>query len=378
MKPLDVVFQDYETASQEHVGGRLQRKRVGDEPQSEAEKIIKDILPEFFAAAIERTGRKASDYRVYGSVGQINFPFARIPWVAALHKQISTSTERGYYIVLLFREDMRGCVLSLNQGYTQYRDAFGTDPLAAVKIRESASVAASYLDLPGNFISGPIYLAAKAGLGMGYENGAIASVAYSSNEELTPEQLVADFAELLNAYDILRQKIGFNIVDAASPPTEDDFQETVTALSKPSPQNNLELPPGPVAPPPKLKHSPGSRFKRDPRISGRAIYNSGYQCEVNASHLSFLARTTKKNFVEAHHLIPVQFQEKFKFGLDVPENVIALCPTCHRKLHHGQLGDKTKILLPLLSNRSEALKDRGLGITSEQLLSFYRAKLEEE
>jgi len=74
----------------------------------------------------------------------------------------------------------------------------------------------------------------------------------------------------------------------------------------------------------------------------------------------------------------VQFQEKFKFRLDVPENVIALCPTCHRKLHHGQLGDKTKILLPLLSDRSEGLKDRGLEITSKQLLSFYRAKLEEE
>ena len=294
MKPFDLVFQEYETASQELVGGRLQRKRVGGQPQSEPEKIIKDILPEFFVAAIEQTGRKASDYRVYGSVGQINFPFARIPWVAALHKQISTSTERGYYIVLLFREDMQGCALSLNQGYTQYRDAFGTDPLAAVKIRESASVAASYLDLPGRFISGPINLAAKAGLGMGYENGAIASVAYSANQELTEEQLLADFAELLNDYDILRQKIGFNIVDAASPPTEDDFQEAVTALSKPSPKNNLELPSGPAAPPPKSKHSPDSGFKRDPRVSARAIHNSGYLCEVSASHPSFVARTTKK------------------------------------------------------------------------------------
>jgi 5-methylcytosine-specific restriction enzyme A len=307
MKPLDLVFQEYETASQEHVGGRLQRKRVGGQPQSEAEKIIKDILPEFFVAAIEQTGRKASDYRVYGSVGQINFPFARIPWVAALHKQISTSTERGYYIVLLFREDLEGCVLSLNQGYTQYRDAFGTDPLAAVKIRESASAAASYLNLPGHFVSGPIKLAAKAGLGMGYENGAIASVAYSANEELTEERLLADFAELLNDYDILRQKVGLNIVDAASPPTEDDFQEAATVLSKPSLKNDLELSPGPVAPPPKSKHSPGSGFKRDPRVSGRAIHNSGYLCEINGSHLSFIARTTKKNFVEAHHLIPVQF-----------------------------------------------------------------------
>jgi len=49
------------------------------------------------------------------------------------------------------------------------------------------------------------------------------------------------------------------------------------------------------------------------KLSGRAIHNSDYLCGVNASHFSFVARTTKKNFVEAHHLIPVQFQEKFKF-----------------------------------------------------------------
>jgi hypothetical protein len=87
VKPLDIVFQTYEAASIEQVGERVQRKRVTGEPKSEAEKIIKQALPEMFVAGIEQTGREAADYRVYGSVGQINFPFARIPWVAALHKQ---------------------------------------------------------------------------------------------------------------------------------------------------------------------------------------------------------------------------------------------------------------------------------------------------
>jgi 5-methylcytosine-specific restriction protein A len=82
--------------------------------------------------------------------------------------------------------------------------------------------------------------------------------------------------------------------------------------------------------------------------------------------------------VEAHHLIPIQFQEQFKVSLDVPENVVALCPICHRKLHHAQLGEKTKILSPLLTDRAKALKGRGLEISSENLVSFYRAKLEEE
>ena len=310
MKSLDLVLQGYEAASHEFVGGQLQRKRVSGQPQSESENIIKNILPKFFAAAIEQSGRVAAQYRAYGSAGQVNYPFAHIPWVAALYRQISTSTERGYYIVLLFREDMQGCALSLNQGYTQYRNAFGIRALATAKIRESASFAATYLNLSARFTLGPIDLAATADMGIGYENGAIASAIYRAHEEISEEQFRNDFTELLTAYDVLREKIGLNIVDAATPATEDDFQEVATAVSKSPPKKNLEIPPGPVPPPPKAKHSFGSGFKRDPRVSGKAIRDSGYLCEADAGHLSFVARTTKNNFVEAHHLIPVQFQKK--------------------------------------------------------------------
>ncbi len=188
----------------------------------------------------------------------------------------------------------------------------------------------------------------------------------------------AELGCVLGFYDVLRQKIGPNIVDLASPSTEDDFQEAATALSKAPPEQHYEPPGGPVPPSPKSPHSPGSGYRRDPRISATAIFKSGYLCEVDISHLSFIARTTKKNFVEAHHLIPLQFQKQFQFGLDVPENVVALCPICHRTLHHGQMTDKTKLLLPLLSEREKALKERGLEISRERLVLFYRAKLEEE
>ena len=274
---------------------------------------------------------------------------------------------------------MRGCVLSLNQGHTQFKDAFGTDALAATKILESATAALTYLDLPANFIAGPIELAATGNLGVGYERGAIASVAYLGHEEITTERFLADFSQLLDGYDVLRQRIGPNIVDVATEPTENDFQEAATVLSKPSRKGTYTPPAdGPVAPPPKSPRSGNSGFKRDPRVSGAAISKAAYLCEVDAAHISFIARSTKKNFVEAHHLIPLQYQEQFSASLDVLENIIALCPTCHRKLHHGQLGEKNKIILPLQVARAEGLESRGLKISSEKLISFYRAKLEEE
>ena len=31
--------------------------------------------------------------------------------------------------------------------------------------------------------------------------------------------------------------------------------------------------------------------------------------------------------MEAHHLIPMEFQDDFEHSIDVPENIISLCPT---------------------------------------------------
>jgi hypothetical protein len=56
-------------------------------------------------------------YVVTGSVGQGNW--ASVPWVAIMNKEITTSTQRGYYIVYLFSEDMSRLYLTLAQGVTE-------------------------------------------------------------------------------------------------------------------------------------------------------------------------------------------------------------------------------------------------------------------
>ena len=118
---------------------------------------------------------------------------------------------------------------------------------------------------------------------------AIASFVYDVSEDILTERFLADFSQLLDAYDVLRQRIGPSIADAASPPTEDDFQEAATALSKPSKKGPyIPPPPGPVAPPAKSLYSKGAGFKRDPRVSGAAISDAGYLCEVDPAHVSFV------------------------------------------------------------------------------------------
>lgn len=372
-----MVFRDYLGSSTAFVDGRSERKKVPPRPATDAEREILINLPNRLREEIGRSGRQVTDYRVYGSAGQPNRYFTLTPWVAALHRSITTSTTKGYYVALLFHEQMTGCVLSLNQGFTEFRNAFGTSSLATRKIHESAELALSYLDVLPGFIPGKIELGATTDFGKGYEHGAILSKAYTT--DVGADEFSGDFKRLLDAYDILREKIGFNILDAIPAAAEDEFQDAATALSKPgSKRDYVEPPPGPVPPPPRTPRMRGPGFKRNPLVAGVAILNAEHLCELDRSHLSFTARRTKQNFVEAHHLIPVQFQGRFNASLDILENIVALCPTCHRKVHHGLSNEKSVILSRLLSDRDAQLESRGLKITSQRLLEYYRSELEEE
>ena len=62
---------------------------------------------------------------------------------------------------------------------------------------------------------------------------------------------------------------------------------------------------------------------------------SVYECEYDKEHESFISRKTNKPYMEAHHLIPMEFQRQFIDSIDIEENIICLCSRCHNKLHYG-------------------------------------------
>ncbi|WP_156321097.1 DUF3578 domain-containing protein [Bacillus sp. JCM 19041] len=55
-------------------------------------------------------------FKIKTSVGQGNWTFT--PWIAFLHKDITRSTQDGFYIVYLFHEDMSKLFLAFGQGVT--------------------------------------------------------------------------------------------------------------------------------------------------------------------------------------------------------------------------------------------------------------------
>lgn len=65
--------------------------------------------------------------------------WARIPWLAVMDPEVTTTTRSGYYVIWLFRVDMSGVYLTLNQGVAEPLGRLGKDVgLATVRERAAA------------------------------------------------------------------------------------------------------------------------------------------------------------------------------------------------------------------------------------------------
>lgn len=83
-----------------------------------------------------------------------------------------------------------------------------------------------------------------------------------------------------------------------------------------------------------------SRFKRAPDVVAWVLINAKGTCEVCEDAAPF-RRCDGEPYLEVHH---VRFLADG--GPDQIDNAVACCPTCHRRLHHGQDREalRTKVL----------------------------------
>lgn len=117
-------------------------------------------------------------------------------------------------------------------------------------------------------------------------------------------------------------------------------------------------------------------YPRDEQEKLEALMLANYKCEVEVNHTTFTAKSTHENYVEGHHLIPISEYAEFKNDVDVKANIVALCPTCHRKLHSGIKEDVDALLENLHHRREARLKKVGLGITVDELKYIYNRRVE--
>ena len=86
----------------------------------------------------------------------------------------------------------------------------------------------------------------------------------------------------------------------------------------------------------KAKGKPATRarttteFVRNPSVVAAAILRSGGACEMPKCKHALFNRDDGSPFLEVHHITPLA-----EGGDDTLRNAAALCPMCHREVHHG-------------------------------------------
>lgn len=127
---------------------------------------------------------------------------------------------------------------------------------------------------------------------------------------------------------------------------------------------------------PELTSNTSINYNRIPKYAKEALKNSEFRCEledVENRHTTFKSQITGRNYVEAHHLVPMKDQYRYKpISLDVPGNIIALCPNCHKLLHLGESGIRIEKVIKLYNKRKDILGQWGIGITLEDLIEIYK------
>ncbi|MEY9975687.1 MrcB family domain-containing protein [Lysinibacillus sp. RC79] len=363
-------------------------KRVLDEYLEEKEKSFKGndlghfVRNDFVEILNETMSLDESKYYVGGSVGQ--GVWATIPWISCFDRSVTVSATNGYYLVYLFKEDMSGFYISLNQGYTYFREKYGAKE-GRIKIQHTANLIRSKVAVPAEYNLTHIDLGSNRGLAIGYEKGHIYGKYYDASSIPSENELIADFKVLLglyqkivtlmngrsvkefNDYLLLQDDHKFLEID------EENYQAKANEIA-----NGQFMPlfaPEEEPRPPKdavVDEGGKERYPRSAKEAADALLRANYKCEVDPKHETFTGKATNHQYAEAHHFIGISHHKKFpEVDLDRAANIVCLCPTCHRKIHHGV----DEVRLPMIEALYQKIKKRlekvGIEVTMPQLKEFY-------
>lgn len=113
-------------------------------------------------------------------------------------------------------------------------------------------------------------------------------------------------------------------------------------------------------------------YPRNPAHAKKSIREANYSCEISTEHKTFIQKFNLKPYTEAHHLIPLKYHSDYPASLDVPANIISLCPSCHRKMHFGQLDEVELLLKSLWEKRAKRISECGLEVSMRKLKMHYK------
>lgn len=253
-------------------------------------------------------------YSVKASPG--NGAWANIPWIAIFNKLVTETVRFGFFIVYLFPADFSGVYLSLIQGTASQKEIYGLGNSKKV-LRNQAKLLRSMIlnQTHMNFLEKidlkleviPKTTTARR-LGQAYEAGNILAIYYSKNNFPSSQKLLDDLFNLIEIYEKLIN----------TQPLEADLIEI----------NSEEVLFEDLA-----KFNTHKRIERSLALSKRVKQIQGYTCKACDFNFEYHYGEIGKEYIEAHHNVPISKLEKAKIKLDPLKDFTVLCSNCHRMIH---------------------------------------------
>lgn len=116
------------------------------------------------------------------------------------------------------------------------------------------------------------------------------------------------------------------------------------------------------------------RYRRNLLEVRKAKISADYICEYDNKHVTFVNNFDNNPYIEAHHLIPMATQGLFEYNIDFADNIICLCPNCHRRIHYGVKSEKSEMIQKFYKERHEKIESFNVDIKYKDLELFYNTK----
>lgn len=274
--------------------------------------FIRNDLRDLLRAIVEEFG---AHLIVKGSAGQGTW--ARGPWLGIFNPIVTAGAQSGYYVCFLFREDMRGVYLSLNQGMTEAKSLYKSDAKTALFAR-----AQNFRALLGSHLSAfdvqTINLAPSTPSNdtAFYEAGNICSKFYQPERMPSDAALKSDLQDMLALYEALIE------AEAGTDPSLAEEGEGVSTMVEDGTRLRIH-----------------KRIERNGKLVQQVKKQKGTRCEVCDTDFGERYGKMGAGYIEAHHLRPLASLKGAKVHLDPKADFAVLCANCHRMVHRSGLID---------------------------------------
>ena len=271
-------------------------------------KTIRNSIPELIKKIIFDSER----YIIKGSAGAGNW--TAIPWIAIFDSLITNTAQSGYYPVFLFKDNMKGFYLSLNQGVTEIKEKYKRDAKHVLKLKaEDYRAQLGYISKNFNLLEIELkhLQSTKSPLSSLYEAGNIIAKYYPADNIPSEAEIKTDVLEILKIYEQLSYNESLPTTQVEKENDEEKFK------------GFEEL----------KKFRFHKRIERNIQLSKKVKTIQGYTCKACNINFEDKYGPIGKNFIEAHHLKPISKLTGNKVELDVRTDFAVLCSNCHSMIH---------------------------------------------